>query len=180
MNVEEEAGFRYFYDKMGFGPAEFKETPPAALIERYRGKVPDRMLDYWQAYGFCSFGKGLFWTVNPDEYAPVSSVWLNGLTLPFQDSFYVLGRSALGNLYVWGTHTGQSLTIYPMQGTIFPSDRVHRWQRAKAIFSRTASFLTASLTTSTARMHRASRSLREPLRYLASSAPARCMASSLP
>ena len=123
MNIEEETGFRYFYDKMGFGPAEFKEIPPTALIEKYRGKVPDRMLDYWQAYGFCSFGKGLFWTVNPDEYAPVLNLWLNGLTLPFKDSFYVLGRSALGNLYVWGTRTGQSLTIYPMQGTVFPSDQ---------------------------------------------------------
>lgn len=122
MSIDTEPSFRYFYDKMGFGPAEFMELPSAELIERYRGKVPDKMLEIWQAYGFCSFAKGLFWTVNPDIYADTLNEWVGDQKLPFQDNFYVLGRSAFGYLFVWGTNTGKSLKINATDGTIFPRD----------------------------------------------------------
>ncbi|WPU31302.1 GAD-like domain-containing protein [Pseudoalteromonas piscicida] len=29
------------------------------------------MLEYWQKYGFCGWGNGIFWTVNPSEYSDV-------------------------------------------------------------------------------------------------------------
>lgn len=37
-------------------------------IDRYRGRVPDDLIDIWERYGYGSFGEGFFRTVDPDVY----------------------------------------------------------------------------------------------------------------
>ncbi|WP_369586526.1 GAD-like domain-containing protein [Kingella oralis] len=48
----------------------------ATLINKYRGKLPDRLLEYWQEYGFCHFADGLFWLTNPEDYEDILAEWL--------------------------------------------------------------------------------------------------------
>ena len=126
--------FQYFYEQSGFGPAEFVEPFFEEVLTQYRGKVPDQMLLYWQRFGFCSFGKGLFWTVNPNDYASLVSMWLAGTDLLSRDSFYVLGRSAFGAIYLWGTKSGPSLTIDCPWGMIFPNDHTADIAEGKSQF----------------------------------------------
>ena len=126
--------FRFFYETNGFGPAELIEPCPPALIERLAGKLPEQMLSYWREYGFARYGRGLFWTVNPEEYAPVLEAWLKDMRLPIRDQFYVLGRSAFGKLLVWGTGSGQSLTIVAPSGLIAPRDQTAKIAEGKGDF----------------------------------------------
>lgn len=101
--------FEYFLEKMG--PAFDKRTVPAAAISRYKGKVPEQLLAYWQDHGWSGYADGLFWTVDPQEYEPVLEAWIG--TTPFmeRDAYHVIARGAFGDLYLWGENTGSSLTI---------------------------------------------------------------------
>jgi len=48
--------FEYFYRTKKFGPAVDAQPVPKSKLDHYRGKVPDRLLEYWQAYGFAGYG----------------------------------------------------------------------------------------------------------------------------
>jgi hypothetical protein len=43
-----------------FGPAIDKRDVPPSTIARYRGKLPDQLLAYWDEYGWCGYADGLF------------------------------------------------------------------------------------------------------------------------
>jgi hypothetical protein len=114
--------YKYFLEDEGFGPAtRVRDVPPQA-IERYRGKLPNQMLKYWQAYGWAAYGEGLFWTVNPDDYAAVVDAWLEGTPFGEDDDYYMIARGAFGKLYLWGVRSGQSILINAPLGMIFPTD----------------------------------------------------------
>jgi hypothetical protein len=109
--------FEYFLEKMG--PAIERRYVPASTIEHYRGKLPDRLLAYWEEFGWCGYGEGLFWTVNPQEYEPVLNAWIGETPFMQQDVYHIIGRSAFGKLYFWGEKSGSSLKILPWSGLVF-------------------------------------------------------------
>ena len=119
--------FDDFYNFGGFGPA-VKSTPATKETLRFfEHKLPARLLEYWQEYGFCGWGQGIFWTVNPLDYTDILKEWLSGT--PFEqrvidgkDKYYVIGRGAFGKLIVWGETSGQSIDINVNFGMIFPTD----------------------------------------------------------
>ncbi|MER2498912.1 GAD-like domain-containing protein [Vibrio neptunius] len=82
-------------------------------IERYRGILPDRLLEYWQQMGFSGFQDGLFWITNPAEFEDVLESFLDGTEFADSDNYHVIARSAYGELYLWGEKTGYSLAIKP-------------------------------------------------------------------
>jgi hypothetical protein len=128
MNTQMDEDLEYFYTEKGFGPAVESSRVPAEAIARYRGRLPNQLLSYWEQFGWCGFGKGLFWLVNPDEYEPVLEAWIGDLPFMEEDTYYVIGRSAFGELFLWGTKSGQSVDIKSAWGMIFPrdnSDRIH-------------------------------------------------------
>ncbi|KLU98494.1 glutamyl-tRNA amidotransferase, partial [Photobacterium aquae] len=45
--------FEYFLQKFGYPFATVDCRPE--IVEKFRGKLPDRLLEYWQEYGFCGF-----------------------------------------------------------------------------------------------------------------------------
>ncbi len=102
--------FEYFLEKMG--SAIEKQFVPPSTIDRYRGKLPDQMLAYWQEHGWCGYGDGLFWTVNPQEYESVLEAWIGDTPFMEQDAYHIVARSAFGALYFWGEKTGYSLKIF--------------------------------------------------------------------
>ena len=118
--------FEYFYSVKEFGPAIDARPAPLAKLQHYRGRVPDKLLEYWREYGFAGYGHGLFWMTDPDDYAEVLNAWLYGTEFYGKDYYYVIGRSAFGNLTLWGTKTGRSLTINCPWAMIFPTDK-SRW-----------------------------------------------------
>ena len=109
--------FEWFLEK--FGEPRKTQSVTQELLNKYRGKLPDRLLEYWQEYGFCSFKDGLFWIVNPDEYQDTMKTWLKGTGILEIDTFHVFSRSGFGSLYLWGEKTGHSWRIDIRDAEIF-------------------------------------------------------------
>ena len=122
MKVSKEALFDNFYNYQGFGPAHDAQPVRPEAYQQYRGVLPDTLLEYWETYGWCGFGQGLLWLVDPAEYAGVLEAWLGDTPLWARDEYYVFARSAFGALLVWGRTSGPSVDIYPARGMIFPTD----------------------------------------------------------
>jgi len=101
--------FAFFLEN--FGPAFDRREVPEASLNRYRGKLPEQMLAYWQEHGWCGYAEGLFWTVNPEDYEALVDMLLEGTELAEQDRFHVLAKGAFGRLYLWGEATAGSLII---------------------------------------------------------------------
>lgn len=95
-----------------FGPAIERRHVPTSSIERYRGKLPDQLLAYWENYGWCGYANGMFWTVNPQDYEPVLDAWIGDTDFMGHDAYHIIARSAFGDLYFWGEKTGNSLRIF--------------------------------------------------------------------
>jgi hypothetical protein len=101
--------FEYFISK--FGEANARLAVPAEQIEKWRGKLPDQLLVYWSAEGWCSYADGLFWTVNPDDYEDLVDEWLAETPLEQVDSFHAFARSAFGDLFLCGEKNGSGVTL---------------------------------------------------------------------
>jgi hypothetical protein len=101
--------FARFIEKIG-EPIDRQEVPPSS-IERYRGKLPNLLLEYWAEHGWCGYGNGIFWIVNPREYEGVVKSWIAGTRYEKRDTYHLIARSAFGDLYLWGETTGFSLKI---------------------------------------------------------------------
>jgi hypothetical protein len=104
-----------------FGPPFARRDVPPEKIEKFRGKLPDKLLEYWKEYGWCGYAKGLFWTVDPDEWEDALEDWIGETPFMERDAYYVIGRSAFGKLVLWGTKTGCSLKITAPYGFVFPA-----------------------------------------------------------
>jgi hypothetical protein len=126
-NAEEiDTSFSYFHDHKGFGPAIQKRVASKEKIAKFKGKLPDRLLKYWELYGFSGYGKGLFWLVDPDEYEPALEAWIGDMSFMEKDAYHVIGRGAFGQIFLWGQKSGQSLEIKSLWDMIFPSDETER------------------------------------------------------
>ena len=106
--------FSIFLETFG-DPVGHQPVPPSAL-DHYQGKLPNRLLDYWQEHGWCGYGGGLFWLVNPQDYEDVVAYWLSGTLFEARDTYHLIARSAFGDLYLWGENTGSVLTIAAYDG----------------------------------------------------------------
>lgn len=125
---------QYFLVDEGFGPAIESRHVPDASVERFRGKVPNKLIDYWKSFGWSGYGKGLFWIVDPDEYEPALEAWIGDTPLMEQDEYHVIARSAFGDLFLWGRKSGQSVHIKSIWGMIFPRDNSERVAQGKSDF----------------------------------------------
>jgi len=132
LNEQMDEEFSCFYKDEGFGPAIHSQPVTPEKLARFRGKLPDQLLTYWQTYGFSGYGKGLFWIVDPDEWEPALEAWIGDMPFMEQDAYYVVARSAFGQLFLWGTKSGLSLDVKSLWGMIFPRDNSERVARGKS------------------------------------------------
>lgn len=105
-----------------FGEPFTSEPCSPAIIEQFKDKLPDRLLEYWQAYGFCGFKQGLFWIVNPADYEDTLDEWLEHTDIPDNDIYHVIARNAFGDLFLWGEETGYKYEITTRRGWIIEQD----------------------------------------------------------
>jgi len=101
--------FSIFIKEVG-EPIHRQEVPPSS-VDYYRDKLPPQLLEYWVEHGWCGYGDGIFWTVNPREYEGVVESWIEGSMLEARDKYHLIARSAFGDLYLWGENSGFSVTI---------------------------------------------------------------------
>ncbi|EIK96934.1 hypothetical protein PMM47T1_09751 [Pseudomonas sp. M47T1] len=102
--------FKMFLGNFSIGTVGRCEVP-ASSIRRYEGRLPSKLINYWEEHGWAGYGDGVFWTVDPERYEGVVSSWLEETPLDAKDKFHVIARSAFGLLYLWGENTGPSLKI---------------------------------------------------------------------
>ena len=107
-HLNPQSRFAEFIDD--FGQPETNRPISAATLNKYRGRLPDRLLEYWQEYGFCHFTDGLFWITNPEDYEDILAEWL--------PEYYVIARSGWGELFVWEPTYGNKYCIIPHFGFI--------------------------------------------------------------
>jgi hypothetical protein len=101
--------FSLFIEQVG-EPVFRQEVPPSS-IERYKGVLPDKLLEYWREHGWGGYGDGIFWTVNPQEYEGVTASLIEGTPLENRDRYHIIARGAFGDLYLFGENTGFSVKI---------------------------------------------------------------------
>jgi hypothetical protein len=122
--------FSIFLDTFG-GPVDRREVPTSS-IEHYKGKLPNQLLEYWAEHGWCGYGDGIFWIVNPQEYDGVVASWLEGTKFETFDTYHLIARSAFGDLFLWGERTGASLDItghlsrYVTHTSIYTEDQMDK------------------------------------------------------
>ena len=132
MSQEVDESFAYFYNDEGFGPSIQAQSVAPETVAKFTGKLPDQLLTYWRQYGWSGYGKGLFWIVNPDEYEPALEAWIGDTPFMEKDAYYVIARSAFGELFLWGTKSGQSLDVKSLWGMMFPRDNSERVAQGKS------------------------------------------------
>lgn len=108
--------FQLFIDC--FGEASSRWAVPGSSVEKYRSKLPDALLRYWQEEGWGGYADGLFWLVDPDVFKDTLDAWLTGTELAVADNYHVIARDAFGSLYAWGERYQQSITISSLAGGI--------------------------------------------------------------
>ena len=59
-----------------YPPDRDLRKPTSEMLERFQGKVPAELLDFWQEYGFGNYGGGLLKIIDPTDYADTLALWL--------------------------------------------------------------------------------------------------------
>ncbi|CAA0200024.1 MULTISPECIES: type VI secretion system immunity protein, TaeI family [Acinetobacter] len=101
-----------------FGEPIDKVEVTEDFIKKYRGKLPESILEQWRIIGFAGYLNGLYWITNPDDYAEVIYDWLEETPLPDDDVYHVLARSAFGELLIWGERNYGRYYIKTMEGIL--------------------------------------------------------------
>ncbi|XZY05744.1 type VI secretion system immunity protein, TaeI family [Acinetobacter baumannii] len=112
-----DADFEYFLEKFGQPQQAVRVTDN--ILNKYKGKLPDQLLEYWKEVGFCTFKEGLFWITNPDDYAEDIYHWLENTDILDEDVWHVIARSAFGELYLWGEKNWQKYDLNIINGEVF-------------------------------------------------------------
>jgi hypothetical protein len=74
------------------------------VLQLYEGRLPAPLLKEWAAAGWCSYGKGFLWLVDPAGFTDVLRDWLEP-----SDQSLVFAQTAFGNLLVWRNNEIQYL-----------------------------------------------------------------------
>ncbi|ENB9664188.1 GAD-like domain-containing protein [Pseudomonas putida] len=104
-----------------FGETIGHQPVPSSVFDHYQNKLPGQLLNYWKAHGWCGYGGGLFWLVDPRKYEAVVDAWLAGTPFEAHDTYHLIARSAFGELYLWGEKTGAILTLAAYHSRFFLS-----------------------------------------------------------
>jgi hypothetical protein len=97
---------------------------PQSSFDKYRGKLPNKLLEYWQERGWGGYANGLFTIVDPEEYEPVLDAWIGETPYMDKDAYHIIARSAFGNLFFWGERSGSTLVIEPVYALAFPQENL--------------------------------------------------------
>ncbi|MFC0677969.1 GAD-like domain-containing protein [Lysobacter korlensis] len=104
------------------GPGERYRECSAEVIQRNSSRLPAPLMAIWKSSGLCVHGGGLFWFVDPDEYAGLKDFWLVGSSLGNPSQINVFGRTAFGDLYLWDESNGRVLKIFCSSNRMMTSE----------------------------------------------------------
>ena len=79
-----------------YPPDRDLRKPTSEMLERFQGKVPAELLDFWQEYGFGNYGGGLLKIIDPTDYADTLALWLGE-----QDDCFPILMTGFGTLFIY-------------------------------------------------------------------------------
>ncbi|MFW1982172.1 GAD-like domain-containing protein [Acinetobacter guillouiae] len=123
INQQEEIKKYFDYFKVKFTNIKIGKKPSPEFIAQYNHTFPEYLFYIWEKLGFASFENGGFWLVNPADYEDVLESCLKDTDFTQYDDFYVIGRSAFGELHTIGKNMRSKLTIDVVNLRIYPSMR---------------------------------------------------------
>lgn len=88
---------------------------PAEIIEEYRGRVPDELIDIWETYGYGTFGEGFLRVIDPKLYEAevgdcIGKTQGDGIAIPIM-------ATGLGDLITWEPSRSGATGILFRRGT---------------------------------------------------------------
>ena len=97
--------------KKKHGPAAQCRPAKPKTVAAYQKRLPAPIIEEWQESGWCAYGDGLIWLVDPDMLMVSVGEWLgtSSKAVPF-------ARSAFGHLYLWDEECAHMLD--PQHGTL--------------------------------------------------------------
>ncbi|GAA1847105.1 GAD-like domain-containing protein [Microbacterium koreense] len=105
--------------RLGTGGADIADfvghsAVEAEMIEAYRGRVPDEIIEIWENYGYGTFGEGFLRVINPAEYEAaigdcIGKTQGDGVSIP-------LMVTGLGDLITWEPSLGGLVCLLFREG----------------------------------------------------------------
>ncbi|WP_313904130.1 GAD-like domain-containing protein [Rhizobium laguerreae] len=89
----------------------------AVDVERYRGRVPDAVIEFWQQNGTGIIMNGYFQFCDPDVYASIMKFVFDGDSQIDAEQTHVLGFGAFGTIIAWN-EVHQNVTIDLVNGQV--------------------------------------------------------------
>ncbi len=86
--------FDIFFEK--YPNYSIVQKTPGDVLDKYEGKLPPQLIDFWNNYGFGIFMDGYLKLVNPLEFQPVFNEAYDNT-----DVEIVFGITALGDFLTW-------------------------------------------------------------------------------
>jgi len=96
-----------------FKKKKSENTPSTSIIEEYKTKVPEFLLDLWKKDGFGKLHNGLIELINPKDFEPVLWTWLGREV----ENYVPFAISAFGELFYYRklTETDEDVCIIDIQ-----------------------------------------------------------------
>ena len=96
-----------------YAPSENCAKASPELLEAYKGRVPEALLNLWKTHGFGKYGNGLLEIVNPKDFEPTLWTWLGREV----DTYVPIAISAFGELFYYRklTDTDEDVCIVDIQ-----------------------------------------------------------------
>jgi hypothetical protein len=104
--------YDYFINKFG-NPTDSRPVPDGS-VERFRGLVHDKIIEYWKLEGWCQFQSGLYWSINPAEWQFVVDAWLRDTPYEAMGKYYAIARDAFGKISLYNPTVGATVKIVPV------------------------------------------------------------------
>lgn len=86
-------------------------------VERYRGKVPEAVIDFWEQNGTGTIMDGYFQFCNPSTYAPIMRLIFDSDQEIRPEQTHVLGFGAFGTIVAWN-EVHQNLSVDLVNGKV--------------------------------------------------------------
>ena len=86
---------------------EFYSKVTDEVIEKYKDKIPNELLEIWQDYGFGTFANGYIKVVNPDDYVEIlkESYFASNVAIP-------IFTTGFADIIVWQKNKYVALVNY--------------------------------------------------------------------
>lgn len=84
-----------------FGAPKGGETLSSGELASYRGRIPDSLLDFWEAYGLGLWLNGFIQFCSPQRYQPILELALKDDNQLDHSRSHVIALSAFGGLLIW-------------------------------------------------------------------------------